>query len=401
MLVDYEQIKYIDENTDIYLIKSEVEIEGKYDYFTKTGLITFDNKTIEKNTKNKFEKDKYYLIIIDKENNNLYSNFSFDSVANSKKFPFLSFDEYIRGSFNLLENNTIYSQDFYLHDYDSKDIYTIEFSSNYKNTEIKFNDRIIIHDIKKEGSIEKYFISEQYSENISDINFTVQFNKNNQDFKNANYIIKFYKGKSDDIFKFKEKYIFNPINSINDKEVNYSLVIKNEYKNTNINNTYCYNYYLRLYLKKDIIKDEELNTIAYTNSKIIYYKIISTNDSDIELSYILENLAYGEEYVVSLFIDVENRDEKNHNYYSLSFDLKTKDKGSIKEKKSIILIIGITIFVIFIIIIAILILSVKKFRNKNKKLKEEVNAISFLAGINDSNGRESAKTDKDYESSFI
>ena len=403
MVVDYEQIKYIDENTDIYSIKSEVEIEGKYDYFTKTGLIIFDNKAIEKNSKNKFEKDKYYLIIIEKENNDLYTQFSVEAIVNSKNETYLFLNKYMRSSFNLLDNNTIYSKNFYITDKNwNKDIYTIVFSSNYKNIEIKFSDSIIIHDIKKDGNIEKYFISMQYLEDTLDNYCTVQLNKINKDFKNVNYIIKVYKGKSDDIFKFKEKYFFNPINTTNDKEVNYSLVIKNEYTNNNINNNYYYNYYLRLYLKKDIIKDEVLNTIAYTNSKIMYYKIISTNDSNIELSYILENLFYGEEYVVTLFIDVENKKENNHYYYSLSFDLKTNDKESIKDKKKyIIIIISIAFCVILIIIISIFILCVKKFKNKNKKLKEEVNAISFVTGINDFNGRESVKSDKDYESSFI
>ena len=403
MVVDYEQIKYIDENTDIYSIKSEVEIEGKYDYFTRTGFISLDNKAIKKNSKNKFEKDKYYLIIIEKENNDLYTQFSVEAIVNSKNETYLFLNKYMRSSFNLLDNNTIYSKNFYITDKNwNKDIYTIVFSSNYKNIEIKFSDSIIIHDIKKDGNIEKYFISMQYLEDTLDNYCTVQLNKINKDFKNVNYIIKVYKGKSDDIFKFKEKYFFNPINTTNDKEVNYSLVIKNEYTNNNINNNYYYNYYLRLYLKKDIIKDEVLNTIASTNSKIMYYEIISTNDSNIELSYILENLFYGEEYVVTLFIDVENKKENNHYYYSLSFDLKTNDKESIKDKKKyIIIIISIAFCVILIIIISIFILCVKKFKNKNKKLKEEVSAISFVTGINDFNGRESAKSDKDYESSFI
>lgn len=190
--MEYDIIKYITYKSDL-LYDYGNKFIGKYDKRTNNGLITFDEESIEEDF---LGRDKYYLIII----HNSYSvnlSYSLEIHSSSKNSiqSILPINKYISGSFNLIKNKT-QSQKYYIKKFDNNKDFVIDFSSNYKNIHLIFNNNsIICNNTKREGGKEKYFITIN-SQNDNDTFFEVALidDKINNEINSIdiNYIIKYY-----------------------------------------------------------------------------------------------------------------------------------------------------------------------------------------------------------------
>ena len=385
--------------------------------------------------------NKYYLITISNinENNDLeYFNFSLKIQVNPKNSPhyIIPINKYIRGSFDLLNNSEIQSQKFYVkvEDNDDEDgedgeenktnienIYILEFSSNYKNIKLIFNNEFNYYKKTIYNGFQQYFFSSKNLTNDTNYFFIVQIdNKNmenvikNKFINKVNYILKFYKEEDE----LSQNYIINKepnftfINSTSENISYYNLNLKNNYKISNESDYYNYTYLVRLYLKKYIYEDQQLNTtalISYNYDLDYYYNYYEeiTDDPNKEISCNFSDLLFNEEYILYLFVKINGKNEKEK-YYSNYFNINTKPKK--EENKSednnrifIIIILSISLFVIIIIFIIVTIICIR-IRNKKKSLEEKVNAISFSTGIDSDeieNDNKKSKKDEDYETTFI
>ena len=106
-------------------------------------------------------------------------------------------------------------------------------------------------------------------------------------------------------------------------------------------------------------------------------------------------------FITTVFIIEKAINNEEENYYSFLGEFTTKSKSKKPEKtKTKIFNIIIPICVIIVLIIVFIILY-KKLWKKNKDLSEKVLAISFSKGINDDFEQKKAKTDEDYDTTFI
>ena len=178
------------------------EIKGIFDNRTNLGLIVFEKEEEIK------QSDNYYLIEINKENENKNLNLTeitVDIYASSKKDDSnfsIPINKYISGSFNL-ESDKIKPQRYYfndVHNYSSNEYY-IEFSSNYNFLRIEFNEHLKYKHIITNGGIQIYSANVDKSnpnENYFDIkiNNTIPKNEKHNDYcEKANYIIRYYQKK--------------------------------------------------------------------------------------------------------------------------------------------------------------------------------------------------------------
>ena len=396
-LINYAKIKVLDFIGPLNL--NSEEIIGKFDNRTNLGVIIFVSEIIEKYN----GLDYYYLIIVNNQMNSI-SNIPFDIYPISKDNPdsSLIINKYVSGLFNLTKNINK-SQKYYINEYNeqnSNNNYIIEFSSNYKNIELSFNNSKIKYKYTtSDGIIQKYFVFINYTETneaffevklLNDINYT---NDNNDNYlKEAYYILKYYsimdQQEINKIFDISNELIPNNNNS----ETNsYILKIKNNNDNKNFNANYEFTYILNIYESTKILKNELINTIASIDSPTFYSNITFSNRPFKEKEYFLKNIILNEEYETSIFIKIKNTiNEDKQYYYSHVFNLSVKNKKKGKDYKLLIyLIIGV-ISLIVISFIALLI----KYRiimKKNRNLEEQVINLS-LSEKNEDN--EENKDDK-------
>ena len=396
-LINYAKIKVLDFIGPLNL--NSEEIIGKFDNRTNLGVIIFVSEIIEKYN----GLDYYYLIIVNNQMNSI-SNIPFDIYPISKDNPdsSLIINKYVSGLFNLTKNINK-SQKYYINEYNeqnSNNNYIIEFSSNYKNIELSFNNSKIKYKYTtSDGIIQKYFVFINYTETneaffevklLNDINYT---NDNNDNYlKEAYYILKYYsimdQQEINKIFDISNELIPNNNNS----ETNsYILKIKNNNDNKNFNANYEFTYILNIYESTKILKNELINTIASIDSPTFYSNITFSNRPFKEKEYFLKNIILNEEYETSIFIKIKSTiNEDKQYYYSHVFNLSVKNKKKGKDYKLLIyLIIGV-ISLIVISFIALLI----KYRiimKKNRNLEEQVINLS-LSEKNEDN--EENKDDK-------
>ena len=402
-IVDYQYIKNIIDYNYIYYPPNENVINGKYDERTNNGLIVFEKEYILNKTIG--ISDQYYLIIIN--NYNIHPSFSLELSANSKNgsYDSIPINKYISGSFNLLINNKIQSQKYYIQN-DEINSFILDLSSNYKNIELICNDKVMTckKEDKQEGGVVKYYINIIHSNKITENYFTIQINNTNMENNNNNkilqtayYTFKYYNSSND--FDIKQlidiSFTFNKGNN--------EIKIKNKKKiDKNISGIYTISGFLKIYNKKNISKNELLNTISPSDTLSYYLNSMKLNlDEGIPVP--LTGLSAKEEYIASVLIKIENENDKEEKYFhSINFDFDTYTEEKNDNKVLIIAIVSICLIVIIIILI-ISIFCYRKMKKKNKVLKEEVEAITYSSGIDEDSldNKSNKKKDEDYENTFI
>ena len=413
-ITDFDVLNYID-NEDTLLSIYQPVIDGKYDVRKNQGLLILEKGTISNYL---IGKDRYYLIFIKnyiKEQEDPI-DFSLEIIIFSKDSSqfLLPLNKYISGSFDLKNNNLNQKQKYYFKpiDFDDDDgtnNLIIEFSSNYEYIDIIFNNNTILcKDIKKEGGITKYYINispsdSENNENYFEVvllNITNRTENKEEYLKTADYTIRCNINNNTQ----EDKYIFDLFHTFERTvDNNYELTIKNKYENKNVSEDNEFVYFLDIYEKNKILKDELINTIVLTHSEKLQEYYLNPQKSFIEFKVMVDFLMMNKEYVFSLFIRIQNNETKEHkDYYTYSFSYIPKD---IKTKNNNLLIILLSAFgVLFIILIIIFLYVYRRIRRKNKNLKEQVQALSFSSGIEDQLDKEEKKKkqeDEDYETTFI
>ena len=357
-------------------------IIGQFDERSNNALIVFD-----KDTKDNNKKDEYYLIIIDSETT-ISEEISFDILAISKDDSqySLPINEYISGSFNLI-NNEVQSQKYYINDAkkDKDNYFIIEFSSNYENIEIDFinntdSNKIFLNKTNI-GRIYKYKIKIEYNEAIDNY-FLVKLKEhqtikgdNKKYLQNANYILRyFYEDDIEEIYNF---FKFNAIKEFTNNSfiIRINKDIDQKIYSGNYSDNYEFTYIFYIYENESILKNELIDTIAPIDSEKTYLDIAYDNETFSQKNITLDNI-YDKEYTGSVFLIVQDINDKNKkSYYSYTFNISKNEKKKKKLKLAEIL-----ISIIFVIIIIIIIIICIKYRNvikRNKTLEEKVNSISF------------------------
>ena len=425
--VNYDELNYIDEQTNLEdLLNNTNLIEGKYDPCTKSGLITFDNYRSKVET---LKKNVYYIFKI---YHNLINSRVFAEIfidPKNESLFILQKNKYIRGAFNIL-NEDIQSKTFFIQFKDIEENnnvsinnnYILEFSSNLEDIKPVFNDDFNYSSHKKIGANHYYYFSINNLKEGIKYNFTIQLNntiksifKSKESMKSinfylANYILKLYKEENDLKLGFIDKSLeYKKINNTS----SYNFTIKNNEENFNLSNefNYTYTYFIRIYLKESVFQPQILNSTAF-----IFYmeydknRYITGNPNE-EFSFLSSFINDEKEYILFVFIIVSDNDNQDQ-YYSQSFYVNKKNE-EVEEKEDkkkdnhilIIIILVITFGCVFIITLVISIIVCTIFKNKNKNLKEVVQAISFSHGIDEDkiNKKKSklSKQDEDYESTFI
>jgi len=406
--LDYSEILSIKEKDDIKMIDFPYnEIKGKYDNITNSGYIELSSQLISTkyNETYKYTEDIYYFIIIENITSFDFKNLTNDIYIVSKDEIniLLPINKYIRNSFSLLGNQTIIQKYYFEKENITNNQFILEFSSNYKNIELTFNNLTNCDNTEIIGGFNKYVLSIN-SNNSNDYYFNLSIKPINKlnlknDLKEVNIIIKYYNKRQ----KISTDYICNKefkLERINIREKNsdYKLIINNKNEIINFQNDLNYIYYLRLIKITNILNNEKLNTIATVLSNLFYINKFNTFNSNDKILFNLNKLENNEDYIASLFIKVQNKNEGEEIYYSIIYEFNTE----IKNHWMIIALIIIPIFIISLLLFYII---WRKMKIKNRSLENKVNAISFSTGINQDliNNRDSGNSNKteDYENTFI
>ena len=270
--IDYSEISSIKDKNDIKMLNLENEIKGKYDNITNSGIIDLSNDLIKTKYKEtyKYLDDKYFMIIIENNTHFDFKNLRNDIYVFSKDENkiLLPINKYIRNSYNILENKNIIQKYFFEKENITNNEFLLEFSSNYENIELIFNNLTKNNIIKIIGGFKQYALSIS-SNNSNDYYFSVAIKRINQlnsekSLKEVNIIIKYFNKDQ----KINTDFICDKnftLNITNDKEEypNYNLIINNnnKYEISNYSNDLNYIYYLRLIKKSNILENEELKSL--------------------------------------------------------------------------------------------------------------------------------------------
>ena len=390
--IDYSRISSIKDKNDIKGFDFTNGIKGKFDNITNSGIIELSNDVIKTKYKDtyKYLDDKYFMIIIEN-----ITSFDFKNLGNEiyvfSKDPdkiLLPINKYIRNSFNLLKNKNINQKYFFEREnITTNNEFILEFSSNYENILLVFNNFTTNSTLEITEGFKQYVLSIN-STNSSDYYFNVVIMASNKldldkALKEVNIIIKYY-NKENKLYKINSKYIYNnfTLNTTNIKKEysDYNLILNKNNKINNYSEGIYFIYYLRLIKKSNILDNEELNTTALVSSNLLYIDKINTTGIDNELSFNLSNLENNEKYIASVFIKIENVKEEEERYYSIIYEFNTKNIDNEDDTGYIWIII--LIIILFLIIAFILILIWKKINFKSRSIKDKINEINFESGIN-------------------
>ena len=213
-------------------------------------------------------------------------------------------NKYIRNSFNLIKNENIIQTYFFEKEkINNNNKFILEFSSNYENIELEFDNKITNSTPIIIGGFKKYALSID-SNNSNDFYFNIiikPINQTNSEkcLKEVNIFIKYYNEekeiKTDYICK--KTFRFDVIKNNTENYSDYKLIINNKYEINDIN----YTYYLRLIKKDNALDNEELNTTALISSNLSYINKFNSS----ETKFYLNNLEYNETYIALFFIKVK------------------------------------------------------------------------------------------------
>jgi len=409
--LDYSEISKFGDKNDLRMFDFSNETEGKYDDITNSGTIELSNKLMQTkyNEAYKYVDDKYYIIMINNNNPLDFENFRNDIYVFSKDKNkiLLPINKYIRNSFSLLEKTEIIQKYFFEKDAITNNKFILEFSSNYKdkNIELTFNNLTNYSTPKIIGGFKQYILLIN-SINSNDYYFNVAIKPTNElneekNLKEVNIIIKYY---NEEEKKVNTDYISNKtfkLEKINNsgKTIDYKLIINNMHEIDNYSNDLNYICYLRLIKKKNILNNEELNTIVQIESKILYEDKFNIIEPYKEIYFKLSNLRVDDDYIALIFIKIEDVNEEEVKYYTLTYDI-----NHVEKEKDYSLIISISIsIVIFIICLILFYIIYRKLKIKNSSLQDKVKAISFSNGINEelNINKESNICNEEYENTFI
>ena len=408
-IVDLKDIQTLQETGDKNKIDLSYPITGKYDYDSQSGLISFN---IEEFGKNKYkDKDIYYGIEIEQVHREKFSDFNIQIFANPKSQPkyFLIKNKYIRGSFNLSIINNNKNQNthtyFIQNEDDENNTIIFEFSSNYNDIDISFNCTSFINK-GKFGYVKIYNIS-----SVNNIQIEIKIKNiegidlSNESLKEVNYLMKYYyiNNKDEDIYNFHFLDIKAELNPKGRNEYfsNYNIkfIKSNEIDDFNYTNK-SFSYYLSLYQKDNVFKNELLNTISIISSKNFFFKENKDANPNDEISFDINDLA-NNEYIGVLFIKIIGL-EDNELYKAVSFNI---SKYEIENQKNYIIIILTVIIIFILILLFIFYFSRRNYKKKNKNLQEQVQAITFSSGISNSmSSLDPSKDDDDeenYETTYV
>ena len=433
-LVGYElrsdEIKYIsgDYLYNLYIKEQYEGFKYIYDSRAKSGLITFD-----KMSENKLNnKDKYYLFyyFFADINSNTFQNASINSEINIESkysVKVLKINKYIRGYFDLLNNNTRNITYYILNNAGKENMnktFILEFSSNCKDVKLIFNKDFDYYKKRIFGGVKQYFISGEKLIDKDFYYFDVQVNNSNAISKKkfldfANYIIKFSEYKNEKYqncdLKKELKFHFEVKSNTNEDLKNYYFTISLDESNKNSNQSYEYHYFFTFIPKIFLFDNELLNTTAIIiyNDKTFrpHLHDFKTNEPKKEYSFSYD-LDSNEDHFIQIFIkinglDGSNETEKEESYYSTFVDLTEKKEDKLQKTNKILTIVVITLVSLLLVLILLFIFFMIKFKRKNKNLKEKVEAISFSTGIESdsldkaSNNNFNLKKDEDYDNTFI
>ena len=170
------------DESDVKKIGSK-EIKGKYDNITNSGTIELSNELITTKYNEIYEyiEDKYFMIIIENITSFYFKNLENDIYVFSKDKNniLLPINKYIRYSFTLLENKNIIQKYFFEKEKINNTEFIIEFSSNYDNIELIFNDLTYYNTTEIIGGFMKYYLSID-SYNSDDYYFNVLIKPTNK-----------------------------------------------------------------------------------------------------------------------------------------------------------------------------------------------------------------------------
>ena len=416
----FDEIKYI-ENKDLKILNRDhyKGFSGIYDPKVKSGIIVFDTE-LENEV---YNKDNYFLFCYSFKD---IEHIPFDYFINSELFieskanpKIIKKNKYIRGYFTLKSNTTQYNTykiEIQKEEEKMNKAYILEFSSNYNNMELIFNDDFNYYEKRIKWGVQQYFISGKNLISDKEYYFKIKVNSSNIIYNPlnlyaANYIIKFsdYKNeKHQDFVKEKELKLDIVKKKVNDNTV-YNFTFNLDKTYTNINNYYKYYYFFTIINKQLIYEDELLNTTAIIIYKNIYYipylNSIETYEPNKDYSFSFTDEVKGD-YFMQIFIKINGQNDEE-TYYSTYIDLAQKEESNLKEKNKFLNIIIIILGSILLASILFVIFLFIHFKRKNESLKGKIETISFSTGIEDNsfdninNNKSKSKNDDDYETTFI
>ena len=379
-LTDYENIKKITSNEPYKF--SNKKIDGKYDKYSKNGFLEIPlNEINVQNTS--INSEKCILIKITNSQFSSNQNILIQIIAiklNDNRIT-IPINQYIYGSLNSIDNKEI---TLYLNKNRSKKKYiSIEFSTNYKGIKLNISNYSKIYNKNDSSEIKKYIISSSVINYIT-INFI-------NPIKNKNLFPGYYMLKYNYITEKNSelKYKFNKTcnDSFLKKKEDNNYTITYEFNNLQIIGKYDFNIkfdiYCTLFLKENI-KEELLTFLSFISTNSSYENNTNTIPKDKKFNITFDSISKNDinkEYIMQIKFII-NKENENFVNEILVF---TKDIF-LQEKKleknninnfSISLILSISIFVNIIIVIIIFIKKYRDLNEKNLKLIERVNFISF------------------------
>jgi len=143
----------------------------------------------------------------------------------------------------------------------------------------------------------------------------------------------------------------------------------------------------------------KLSAVVQIESKILYEDKFNIIEPYKEIYFKLSNLRVDDDYIALIFIKIEDVNEEEVKYYTLTYDI-----NHVEKEKDYSLIISISIsIVIFIICLILFYIIYRKLKIKNSSLQDKVKAISFSNGINEelNINKESNICNEEYENTFI
>lgn len=381
-------------------------------FFDKNNTITlnFDKSVVLKINKtlcikDNNEEDLYLYIKISNNNQNNENSYNLASVSflinrNYKVFT-IPTNEYINNYLQYDQKNKDVNFDLYRIDAESKDTFSLDFSSNYalsRGIYVSFLDyddegRIVYEDISK-NSTNIEFITSQTQKGKT-YHFEFKLKKKISEHTEVVFCV-FAKRKPGDLKSYNYIFKYNAYNSLDERNKKYEL--KNEVKHSTqgnktklefenikifsksgeetINEYIKGEIYVRKILNKNKIKREDLDTIGIIESK---YELVDGNinynngnkNIEIEIPKIDENDYY------SILVKLPDENER--------FVYETINTPKFNQPIWLIVIIFLSVPLYLGIVIGIIIFV---FKQQNYGLKEKILKTSFQEGVIGDNNEE-------------